>query len=35
MLQNILEKLLEKKAGRNFDLPDGLIYFVGDMPEVS
>ncbi|CAI6368255.1 unnamed protein product [Macrosiphum euphorbiae] len=37
MLQKILEKPLEKKSGRNFDLPDGktLIYFIDDinMPE--
>ena len=39
MLQSILEKPLEKKAGRNFGPPGNrrLIYFVDDMnmPEVS
>lgn len=39
MLQNILEKPLEKKAGRNYGPPSGktLIYFIDDinMPEVS
>lgn len=39
MLQRILEKPLEKKAGRNFGPPGNrrLIYFVDDMnmPEVS
>lgn len=39
MLQNILEKPLEKKAGRNYGPPGTkkLIYFVDDMnmPEVS
>lgn len=39
MLQNILEKPLEKKAGRNYGPPGGktLIYFIDDinMPEVS
>jgi len=39
MLQKILEKPLEKKAGRNFGPPAGktLIYFIDDinMPEVS
>ena len=39
MLQKILEKPLEKKAGRNFCLPDRktLIHFIDDinMPEVS
>lgn len=39
MLQKILEKPLEKKAGRNYGPPSGktLIYFIDDinMPEVS
>lgn len=39
MLQKILEKPLEKKAGRNYGPPAGktLIYFIDDinMPEVS
>lgn len=39
MLQKILEKPLEKKAGRNYGPPGGktLIYFIDDinMPEVS
>ena len=39
MLQRVLEKPLEKKAGRNFGPPGSkrLIYFVDDMnmPEVS
>lgn len=39
MLQKILEKPLEKKAGRNYGPPRGrtLIYFIDDinMPEVS
>jgi len=39
MLQTILEKPLEKKAGRNFGPSGGktLIYFIDDinMPEVS
>jgi len=38
MLQKILEKPLEKKAGRNYGPPHGktLIYFIDDinMPEV-
>jgi dynein heavy chain len=39
MLQNVLEKPLEKKAGRNYGPPGSkkLIYFIDDMnmPEVS
>lgn len=39
MLQKILEKPLEKKAGRNYGPPAGktLIYFIDDinMPEAS
>jgi len=39
MLQKVLEKPLEKKAGRNYAPPQNksLIYFIDDinMPEVS
>lgn len=39
MLQNVLEKPLEKKSGRNFGPPGNknMIYFVDDMnmPEVD